>query len=155
MANLIEMQKMKARESAFGKLMNDYSQPEGESEEYESPIQELLNELFEAQLQSKLFHWQTSSFAEHKALGEFYDGISDLVDEFVESYMGCYGRPMVDLEIEAKQYTMEAPMEFLKSFKEYLMGGARMVVLGNSALNNILDEMQSLTEKTLYLLSLK
>lgn len=155
MATLIDMQKMKSANQAFGKLMNDYSQPAGENEEYESPIQELLNELLEAQNQTKLFHWQTSSYSEHVALGGLYDSLSESVDKFVEAYMGCYGRPMVDLELELKQYTIDAPMEFLKSFKMYLKTDARMVVMGDSALNNILDEIQGSVEQTLYLLTFK
>ena len=30
-------------------------------------------------------HWNTSSYAEHQALGEFYDKLSDLADTFVEA----------------------------------------------------------------------
>lgn len=47
--------------------------------------------LFRLQLATKLFHWQTRSFAAHKASGELYDQISKLTDEIVEAYMGTYG----------------------------------------------------------------
>ena len=36
------------------------------------------------------FHWETNSFSEHKALGKYYEEIVDLVDSYVETYMGCY-----------------------------------------------------------------
>ena len=36
------------------------------------------------------FHWSTNSFSEHKALQKWYEGIPDLVDSYVEAYMGCY-----------------------------------------------------------------
>lgn len=42
--------------------------------------------------QLKLFHWQTASFAEHKALGAKYDSLADLVDKLVETYFGKHGR---------------------------------------------------------------
>ena len=155
MASLIEMQKVTAQKQAFGKLMSDYSQPAGENESDESPQEELLCEMLEASAQAKVFHWQTSSFAEHEALGEFYDDFNGLMDKFIEAYQGCYGRIMLGCELEVKPYTMEAPAEFLKSFKEYISTGARMTVLGNSALSNILDEINGLVEQTLYRLTFK
>ena len=38
-----------------------------------------------------LWHLQTESYAEHKALNEYYDNIIDIVDGLVESYQGKYG----------------------------------------------------------------
>lgn len=34
-----------------------------------------------------LHHWNTSSYAEHQALGEFYEKLSDLADTFVEAVL--------------------------------------------------------------------
>lgn len=155
MASLIEMQKMAVQKQAFGKLMNDYSQPMGEDESGESPQEELLCEMLEASAQAKVFHWQTSSFAEHEAMGEFYEGFNDLMDKFIEAYQGCYGRIMLGCELEVKPYTMDAPMTFMSEFKEYVSGEARMLVMGNSALLNILDEIKALTDQTLYRLTFK
>lgn len=154
MANLYEIQKGAAVKQAFGKLM-DYSQPAGEMEGAEDPQEELLCEMLEASAQAKVFHWQTSSFAEHEALGEFYDEFNGLMDKFIESYQGCYGRIMLGCDMEVKPYTMDAPVAFLTSFKEFIQGGARMMVLGNTALSNILDEINGLVEQTLYRLTFK
>ena len=38
-----------------------------------------------------LQHLATKSFAEHMALGEYYDAIPDLVDKYAEAYQGRYG----------------------------------------------------------------
>lgn len=155
MANLIEIQKAKRASQAFGTLMSDYSQPASESGEVEDPQEELLCEMLEASAQAKVFHWQTSSFAEHDALQEFYEGFNELMDKFIESYQGCYGRIMMGCDLEVKPYTMEAPVAFLTDFKNYISGGARMLVLGNTALSNILDEINGLVEQTLYRLTFK
>ena len=155
MASIIEMQQRAKRASAFGTLMNDYSQPESESGEMEDPQEELLCEMLEASAQAKVFHWQTSSFAEHEALGDFYEGFNDLMDKFIESYQGCYGRIMMGCDMEVKPYTLDAPITFLEAFKSYISGGARMLVLGNTALSNILDEINGLVEQTLYRLTFK
>jgi hypothetical protein len=152
---LLDIQKATVQKQAFGKLMSDYSMPAGESESGESPQEELLCEMLEASAQAKVFHWQTSSFAEHEAMGEFYNGFNDLMDKFIEAYQGCYGRIMLGCELEVKPYTMDAPMAFMSEFKEYVSGEARMLVMGNSALLNILDEIKALTDQTLYRLTFK
>lgn len=155
MAGIIELQKAKRASQAFGTLMSDYSQPAGENEGMENPQEELLCEMLEASAQAKVFHWQTSSRSEHEAMGEFYEGFNDLMDKFIEAYQGCYGRIMLGCNMEVKPYTMEAPVAFLESFKAYISGGARMMVLGNTALSNILDEINGLVEQTLYRLTFK
>jgi hypothetical protein len=155
MASIIEMQQRAKRASAFGTLMNDYSQNSSESGEVEDPQEELLCEMLEASAQAKVFHWQTSSFAEHEALGEFYEGFNDLMDRFIESYQGCYGRIMMGCDMEVKPYTLDAPVTFLEEFKSYISGGARMLVIGNPALTNILDDINGLVEQTIYRLTFK
>jgi len=154
MAGIVELQKAK-RATAFGALMNDYSQNTSEMEGVGDPQEELLCEMLEASAQAKVFHWQTSSFAEHEAMGEFYEGFNDLMDKFIESYQGCYGRIMLGCDIEVKPYTLDAPITFLEDFKAYISGGARMLVISNSALTNILDEINGLVDQTIYRLTFK
>jgi hypothetical protein len=51
----------------------------------------LVSYLFHSRTQAHMFHLQTPSFAEHKALNDYYDEIVELVDSLVESYQGKYG----------------------------------------------------------------
>lgn len=154
MANLVELQKAK-RATAFSALMSDYSQNSSEAEGSDNPQEALLCEMLEASAQAKVFHWQTSSFAEHEAMGEFYEDFNELMDKFIESYQGCYGRIMSGCDMEVKPYTLDAPVTFLESFKEYISGDARMLVISNTALTNILDEINGLVEQTIYRLTFK
>lgn len=41
----------------------------------------------------KIDHWQTQSFAEHKALGTAYEKLDDLFDTYIEHYYGLTGIP--------------------------------------------------------------
>ena len=50
-----------------------------------SPLLTILNQI-------KVYHWQTTSFSEHKALDMAYESLGELVDEFVEVYQGTFGR---------------------------------------------------------------
>ena len=53
-----------------------------------------ISTLLESRNQAKVYHWQVleeGSYAAHKALDEYQDGIADLIDELVESYQGRFG----------------------------------------------------------------
>lgn len=52
---------------------------------------EMMSLLLHSQTQVHAFHLQTESYAEHKALQNYYEGIDGLVDGLVESYQGKYG----------------------------------------------------------------
>ena len=52
----------------------------------------MIAELLALKNQTNVFHWQTPSHAEHVALGGLYDKLDDLVDSFVETYSGAYGK---------------------------------------------------------------
>ena len=46
-------------------------------------------------VQTKLLHWQSMLYGQHKALDELFDGLIDKGDELAESIMGKYGRPVL------------------------------------------------------------
>lgn len=153
MANLIEMQKAKRASQAFGTLMSDYSQPAGEVEN-EAPEVEMMNEILEAAATAKRYHWATMGLGEHEALEYFYEGFEDLADDFIETYQGFTGQRLKGAnEMEIPEYTLDAAVEFLNSFKGCVNGSFRMN-LPASSLNNILDDISNLIGKTLYKLSL-
>ena len=52
---------------------------------------EMMSLLLHSQTQVHTFHLQTESYAEHKALQKYYEGIDGLVDGLVESFQGKYG----------------------------------------------------------------
>lgn len=52
---------------------------------------ELVCRLFQARTAAHMAHLQTRSFAEHKALNEFYDEVVGLADSFAETYQGIFG----------------------------------------------------------------
>jgi hypothetical protein len=52
---------------------------------------EMASIILHSRTQTHTLHLQTKSFAEHKALNDYYDSIGDLFDGLVESYQGKYG----------------------------------------------------------------
>lgn len=101
-----------------------------------------------------LAHWKTTSYAEHKALNEFYDELLDLIDGFVEQYQGYYGKRM---SIERADGTpkgeitaqLESSMEWIESNRYEICDKSE------TPLQNTIDEIVRLYQHTEYMLTLK
>lgn len=105
--------------------------------------------------QAVVWHHQTDSYAVHKALNKFYDGILGLTDGLVESVSGIHGRPMkyqIDSPVDYKN-----PEQVVKYFKSAydLIEKERKDIYQESWIQNQVDEISALFASTLYLLSLK
>ncbi len=109
--------------------------------------------LMNSRTQAHAFHLTTSSFAEHKALQAYYEGIVPLLDSWAEAYMGKYGRLR---RVSLNKRFMKDPSKAKAYFKS-LLGRVRAIRLprGDTYLKNIQDEIIALIRSTLYMLSLK
>ena len=103
--------------------------------------------LFQSRDMMHLMHLKTESFAEHKALNAYYDGILELTDTFTEAFFGANGR----VDISIPQSTAADAMSHLKSLAKTIEEERDNY---SPCLQNILDEMSDLVYKTLYLLTL-
>lgn len=54
-------------------------------------IEQLVARVFQARTIAHREHLKTGSYAQHMALGSFYDDIIDAIDAIVETYQGRYG----------------------------------------------------------------
>lgn len=116
---------------------------------------EFLSVLNDSKEQSIVWHNQTKSFAEHKALDYFQDEIASKYDDLVESVSGIYGRPTNYSVQTLQNYT--SPDQVMMYFKT-LYGYVQEVRTGlyqESWIQNQIDEIAALIAKTLYLLTLK
>lgn len=112
------------------------------------------------QNQLKIFHWQTLSYAEHKALGKAYEILDDLFDQFVEVYYGKYGKSVKNVEytIQVESYGIERNVKlFISQKKRDLINYLRTDVLteADSDLKNIVDSIEGEINRLQYLLDLK
>lgn len=118
----------------------------------------VVKNLMMAQNQMKIFHWQTTSYAQHKAFGEIYDELADLIDEFVEVCMGKHGRPQFDSEFVIELFDSSAINndEYITSVIEFLISLDNVYNEKlDSDLLNLRDEMMALFSKLKYLLTLE
>jgi hypothetical protein len=102
--------------------------------------------------QAHAFHLTTKSFAEHKGLQAYYEGIVPLVDAWAEAYMGKYGRLKgVPLNRKIKV----CPCVAKKYFTSLVADVKKLKLPKDPYLKAIDDEIMALLRTTLYLLSLK
>ena len=118
-------------------------------------IVEIVSYFNDAKQQAIVFHQQTTSFSEHKALNEFYDEIVDLLDDLSESYAGIYGR-LTPYSVEDLQdwVSTEATIAYYKDCYLWLQS-ERKSAPQDSWIQNQLDEVAQSVAQLLYRLSLK
>ena len=105
--------------------------------------------------QAVVWHHQTESYAVHKALNKFYDGILGLTDGLVESVSGIYDRPMhYQIDSPADYKNSEQVVKYFKSLYKTIQE-ERKEIYQESWVQNQVDEIATLIAETLYLLSLK
>lgn len=95
-----------------------------------------------------IYHWQTTSYSAHKALGKFYEEMPDLVDNLVESYMGRNGIfGQVDLEQDV--HMDKEPLRYFKALQDYV-DDARKDLPQESEIQNLVDSITDLINTTIY-----
>jgi hypothetical protein len=101
----------------------------------------------------KIYHWQTPSYARHKASDELFETLSSLTDKLVEGLQGAsgqrvfFGRPV---QLTLDDVNDQDAVELVTEFKDWLQVLQRQVEL-DKGLSNIRDEIISALDKALYL----
>jgi hypothetical protein len=112
-------------------------------------VGELILTLLHSATNTHILHWQSKSYAEHKALGTFYEALPDLVDSLVEAIQGRYD---TTLEFpETYHIPASTGKRELHDLSEYFEEN-RKSLPQDSEIQNIADEIQALIDSTLYLL---
>lgn len=127
--------------------------PKGASKGY-GGNKSFIAKLMECQQSLAVLHWKTTSFAEHKALGEAYESLADQIDGFVESFISIKGREVLN---------GITTLSIMNDVKSVLMAVENVLrkdipsVVGEkeTSLLNLRDEMLDLVQHTRYLLTLK
>lgn len=115
---------------------------------------EFISRLHDSKQQTIVWHHQTTSYAEHKALNKYYDEIVDLIDELVESVSGVYGRPQGYSVATLQNYTgHEQLVKYYKGLYEFVQK-ERKTIYQDSWIQNQIDEICTLIAQTSYLLTL-
>jgi len=111
-----------------------------------------LGMLMNSREQAHAFHLTTNSFAQHKALQAYYEGIVPLLDEWAEAYMGKYGRLK---RISVNKRFMSDPKKARQYFRSLLTRLRLLKLPKDSYLKSIQDEITVLIRQTMYQLTLR
>ena len=108
---------------------------------------EFILTLLHAATNTHILHLQTKSYAEHMALGTFYEELPDLIDAVVESIQGLTGEIIEYPEMYYHPATnglqeLEDLSEFVKVNRE--------VLPPDSEIQNEVDNIATLINSTLY-----
>ena len=116
---------------------------------------DIVTHLLTIRNQVKLYHWQTGSFARHKATDDLTAALDLNIDAFVESYMGRYGRPSVSGSIKLHNFSESAARAFVAKETKYLQNELpRKIGKGDTDLLNLRDTILGDLTKVLYLFTL-
>jgi len=110
---------------------------------------QVINLLFNARTNMHFAHLQTRSYAAHKALNEFYDGILEIADTFAEASMGATGKILSGFEL-GKLNTSD-PKVFLQSQLTELINLRKQFTEGD--LVQLIDDATELYHSTIYKLT--
>lgn len=114
----------------------------------------MIGTLFRFLMLLKLYHWNTKSFARHKASDKCFEKLLENMDDFIETYIGRYGRNIVTQEknknIKLELLTDKQMEQELVSLSKYL----ESLHVKDTDLLNIRDEMLATVKKTRYLFTL-
>ena len=122
-------------------------------------MEKVIVNLVKLQNQLRVLHWQTESYAQHKAFGKTYDALTGLIDSLVEVHQGKYGKIIYStpLSIDLVNIDEISIDEVLTEVTDYLsaeFGGMVDAAKDTDCLNirdSILQELNQLK----YLLTLK
>jgi len=113
--------------------------------------------LMQMQHQYKILHWQTTSFSQHKAFDEIVSSLSEHIDEFIETYMGKYGRVIAatKFNFSLSNYKDTDYTALTNNYISFLIGlNDKLDKAQDSDLLNIIDEILGSLNQLKYLLSL-
>jgi hypothetical protein len=113
--------------------------------------------MLQMQKQYQIFHWQTTSFSQHKSFGKIYESLDENIDAFIETYMGKYGRVIAasKFNLQMSNYSDLNFINATDSYIEFLIGLNDMLdETRDSDLLNTRDEILSSLNRLKYLLTL-
>jgi len=110
-------------------------------------MEEIIGLLFHARTVTHIEHLKTKSYAQHKALGKFYDEVVELADDLAEAFQGDEGI-MADIPLFASMPTDTIDNFLVKQVN--MIEKLRVSASSRKAIQNIIDEVIALYLSTIY-----
>jgi len=111
-------------------------------------VAKFLSTLFASRTQAHIFHLQTMSYAVHKALNEYYDDITDHIDNYAETCQGKHGI-IKGYNLPTQLFEDDSALKYFMGLQSYI-DSVRGQLPQDGELNNIVDEIAGLVATTVY-----
>jgi hypothetical protein len=154
-----DIKKINEQEIVISKVEQPIEQPvqteEKPVESTESTPVKLFSKIFESREMAHIYHLQVKgeegSHAAHLALGSYYEGIFEYIDELIEVYSGQYDIVEGYDIIDTSSTKTKDKVEYFKEIAEYIIANRYVVLKEQDAhLQAIVDEIINLVYKTVY-----
>ena len=133
-----------------GKLITKTEKPVvEEAGEPKTSVPECIGKMMAFNTALQMAHWQANTVTnEHKALGDLYSSLVELLDEFAEVYMGKFGvLEFQKMQVEKLKKPCMEGLEIVEELKEE--------IADDIGLENIVADMEIALQKARYLLKEK
>jgi hypothetical protein len=118
-------------------------------------INQFISTLHQSKQQSIVWHHQTLSFSEHKALQTYYEEIVELIDGLVESIQGYSSRITSYVSSPLVDWTEGGSSVYFKGLYEFVETNRKTIPCQESWVQQQIDNISELISHTRYMLSLK
>lgn len=113
-------------------------------------MEEVIRLLLQSRDYTHFIHWNTDSYAEHEALGIYYEELIPLVDQLAELYLGYDKKFPIPTSINLPEDV--SIVSYLSNIGNAIDAFTRNIA--REDIKNVLAEILSLINQTLYRLSL-
>lgn len=110
-------------------------------------MKDIIGLLFYARTITHIEHLKTKSYAQHVALGSFYDEVIELADNLAEAYQGCEG---IIEGIPIFHNPLSEPIDVFLEKQVKMIEKLRVGVSEKSAIQNLIDTVIELYLSTIY-----
>lgn len=115
----------------------------------------LVKTLLQAKNQAHIYHWSVKNYAQHNALQEFYEQVTEDLDRLVETYQGSF--ELIDLTSEESipyesTDDIKKVIVYFNDLKYAMDRWAEEIEksYGDRSLNSIMEDIIELVNTTLY-----
>lgn len=118
-------------------------------DEINESLGEMMFDLLHSATVTHIMHLQTESYAEHVALGEYYDAIVELTDALIEAWQGKNQQILRGYGQAEESYEGMKPLEYLQELRdEFQM--CRPLLGEDTELQNLADTIAEQIDSTMY-----
>lgn len=112
-------------------------------------IEELTARVFEARDIAHRAHWRTKSYAQHMALGAFYEDVIEHVDALVEAYQGKNGL-IGDFNCNTRSVLPNKVVDYLVDEASWIATHRDEIADGCPTMANLVDALLTVYHQTVY-----